>query len=461
MKKFLFFAIATAMLGMTYTSCDDKKEDLNEEKEKAKEEVKGDSIKTFSLIGRWDCLPEDAQVGQGEQRLTLIFDSTNVDVYIVAWGDHLRGTYTYENDTLYFSFKNEDAWDAQIINEYSQGWSASDEALDPETFYLTYTEALPYRWYQMKPEEFKAAMDLVSKFEFKVINAEKASGGPMPGMFFIKRGKIENTILEGKWAHSERYEYQSGYSVRAESFTFNKNTFVLESSEVGVAQGQSWGYGHKIAGTFTVDQSSFTITVAKFYGFNNDDEPFDWHEAQEGMVGQSYTFSYQFKDDSLMVTPPESFTLGGGSYLGEGKAWYTKESGLKVNQISYDGRVFNVETNGSWDERMGWLDITCEQVGLTGTLDHHWDNWESGKKVNLAEDGYPEDFGFQIQDNSLIHFYGKEGELEGTQYDNIFQSGTVTYTGGVNEDKLVFKLDAVLANGKSLKFWLEFERSVE
>ena len=60
-----------------------------------------------------------------------------------------------------------------------------------------------------------------------------------------------------------------------------------------------------------------------------------------------------------------------------------------------------------------------------------------------------------------IHFYGKEGELEGTQYDNIFQSGTVTYTGGVNEDKLVFKLDAVLANGKSLKFWLEFERSVE
>ena len=471
MKKFLFFAIATAMLGMTYTSCDDKKEDLNEEKEKAKEEVKGDSIKgdsiktdsikTFSLIGRWDCLPEDAQVGQGEQRLTLIFDSTNVDVYIVAWGDHLRGTYTYENDTLYFSFKNEDAWDAQIIDEYSQGWFVGDGALDPETFYLTYTEEYPYRWYQMDSEVFNDDVQWLSDFEFKFIDENKASGGPMRGMFFIKRDKIEKTILEGKWSHSERYEYPSGYSIRAEGFTFNKNTFVLESSEVGVAQGQSWGYGHKIAGTFTVDQSSFTITVAKFYGFNNDDEPFDWHEAQEGMVGQSYTFSYKFKDDSLMVTPPESFTLGGGSYLGNGQAWYTKESGLKVNQVSYDGRVFNVETNGSWDGRMGWLDITCEQVGLTGTLDHHWDNWESGKKVNLAEDGYPEDFGFQIQDNSLIHFYGKEGELEGVQYDNIFQSGTVTYTGGVTEDKLVFKLDAVLANGKSLKFWLEFERSVE
>ena len=61
----------------------------------------------------------------------------------------------------------------------------------------------------------------------------------------------------------------------------------------------------------------------------------------------------------------------------------------------------------------------------------------------------------------LIHFYGKEGDLEGTHYDNIFRSGTVTYTGSVTEDKLVFKLDAVLANGKSLKFWLEFKQSYQ
>ncbi len=451
MKKFLFFAIATAMLGMTFTSCDNEKENAKED----------EPNKTYSLDGRWDYLPEGAPVGIGEQRITLIFNGSNVDVYIVAWGDHLKGTYTYENNKINFSFKNEDAWDALIIDEYSRGWSASDDALDPETFYLTYTESLPYRWYQMTAQQFSTDVDFLSNFEFKFINAEKASGGPMGDMFFIKRGKIEKTALEGKWSHSERYEYPSGYSIRAEGFTFNKNTFVLECSNTGVAQGQPWGYGHKIAGTFTVDQSSFTITVAKFYGFNNDDEPFDWHEAQEGMVGQSYTFSYQFKDDSLMVTPPESFTLGGGSYLGEGKAWYTKESGLKVNQVSYDGRVFDVVTNGDWGPNMGFLNIECEQAGLSGTLDHHWDNWVSGSVVDLAADGYPEDFGISTQEDYLIHFYGKEGELEGTQYDNIFQSGTVTYTGGVNEDKLVFKLDAVLANGKSLKFWLEFERSVE
>ena len=452
MKKFLFFAIATAMLGMTYTSCDNEKENGKDD----------GSTKTFSFDGRWDYLPKDAQVGIGEQRITLFFDGNNVDVYIVAWGDHLKGTFTYENDKLNFSFNREDARDALIVKGDSRGWFMSDEALDPETFELKYTESLPYRWYQMQQEEFNADMDLLKNFEFKFIDEDKAEGGPMKeDMVFVRRSKIVKTALEGKWSKSERQEYGNGYDVRAESFTFNRNTFILESSVTGVAQGQPWGYGHKISGTFTCTESSFTITVAKFYGFNNDDEPFDWHEAQEGMVGQSYTFSYQFKDDSLMVTAPESFTLGGGSYLGEGKAWYTKESGLKVNQVSYDGRVFNVETNGSWDERMGWLDITCEQLGLSGTLDHHWDHWVSGSAVDLAEDGYPEDFGISTQEDYLIHFYGKEGDLEGTHYDNIFRSGTVTYTGGVTEDKLVFKLDAVLANGKSLKFWLEFKQSYQ
>ena len=79
----------------------------------------------------------------------------------------------------------------------------------------------------------------------------------------------------------------------------------------------------------------------------------------------------------------------------------------------------------------------------------------------MAEDGYPEDFGISTQEDYLIHFYGKEGDLEGTHYDNIFRSGTVTYTGSVTADKLVFKLDAVLANGKSLKFWLEFKQSYQ
>lgn len=452
MKRFLFFAIATAMLGMTFTSCDNEKENAKED----------DSNKTSSLDGRWDYLPVEAEVGEGEQRLTLFFDGSNVDVYIVAWGDHLKGTYTYENNKLNFSFKNENAWDALIVNGDSWGWSASDGALDPETFDLRYTEALPYLWYQMRPEEFSSDMRFLSNFEFRLINDNKAEGGPMGNMVFIRRSNIVKTVLEGKWTKSERTGYENdGYSLQTESFTFKGNLFAIESSLIGVnPQGGSWGSGHKYTGTFTCTESAFTIKVEKFYSFNNDDTWFDYHEYEEGAVGQSFTFTYQIKDgDSLGVTAPEGISLGPGSFMREGQAWYTKGDGIKVNQVSYDGMVFDVVTNGSWDERMGWLDITCEQAGLSGTLDHHWENWESGKKVNLAEDGYPEDFGLSTQENYLIHFYGKEGELDGTQYDNIFRSGTVTYTGSPTAEKLVFKLDAVLANGKSLKFWLEFKQS--
>ncbi len=138
------------------------------------------------------------------------------------------------------------------------------------------------------------------------------------------------TALEGKWSISSREEYDNnGYAVNTESFAFNGNQFVLESSEVGVnPQGDSWGYGHKLTGTFTLSEAdgTFTIKVEKFYGFNNDDEQFDWHEYEEASVGQSYTFNYVIRDGkSLGVTVPEDFALGGGSSLyGGQQVWFTK-----------------------------------------------------------------------------------------------------------------------------------------
>lgn len=172
MKKILFFAIATAMLGLTFTSCDKEKDD--------------DSKTRISLDGRWDGVPEGVQVGIGEQRITLIFSGNKVDVYIVAWGDHLKGTYTYENEKLNFSFKIEDSWDALIVHDNFWGWSMSDGALDPETFELKYTEDLPYRWYQMNQEVFNDDVEFLKNFTFKIIDEGKAVGGPM-NLEFIKR----------------------------------------------------------------------------------------------------------------------------------------------------------------------------------------------------------------------------------------------------------------------------------
>lgn len=171
MKKFLFYAIATAMLGLSFTSCDE-------------EEIEDNSKTKVSLDGRWDGTRQGG--GHGHQDMTLIFDGNKVDVYIIAWGDHLQGTYSYQNDTLSFSFNNDNAFDALIVEDTYKGWNMADGAFNPETLELTYTEEYPYRWYVMEPEQFEMDVDFLSSFEFKLIDGKTARGGQMD-LEFIKR----------------------------------------------------------------------------------------------------------------------------------------------------------------------------------------------------------------------------------------------------------------------------------
>lgn len=172
MKKFLFYAIATAMLGMSFTSCD--KEEENEDNSKAK----------FSLDGRWDGTRKGG--GHEFQDMTLIFNGNEVDVYIIAWGDHLKGTFTYQNDSLSFSFENKNAYDALMVDGESKAWFIGDGAFDPETLELTYTEEYPYRWYVMEPEQFEMDVEFLSSFEFKLTDEKTAVGGQME-LTFVKR----------------------------------------------------------------------------------------------------------------------------------------------------------------------------------------------------------------------------------------------------------------------------------
>ena len=158
MKKFLFFAIATAMLGMTFTSCDKEKED--------------DSNVKVSLDGRWDGAPKGFPYAQ--QNMTLIFKGNQVDVYILAWGDHLKGTYKYENDSLSFSFKLEDAFDARhYTDEESWSWNMADGALNPETLELSE----PYDWYPMSESDFEGDKAYLSGFSFRLIDEKTAESG--------------------------------------------------------------------------------------------------------------------------------------------------------------------------------------------------------------------------------------------------------------------------------------------
>ena len=171
MKKILFYAIATAMLGLSFTSCDE-------------EEIEDNSKTKVSLDGRWDGTRKGG--GHEFQDMTLIFNGNEVDVYIIAWGDHLKGTFTYQNDSLSFSFENKNAYDALIIDGDYKGWFVGDGAFDPETLELTYTEELPYRWYKMDEEQFEMDVDFLSSFEFHLIDGKTAVGSQMQ-LEFTKR----------------------------------------------------------------------------------------------------------------------------------------------------------------------------------------------------------------------------------------------------------------------------------
>ena len=140
---------------------------------------------TNSLDGRWDGVMDESEVGKGMQRLTFIFNGNNVDVYIVAWGDHIKGTYTYENNILNVNVT--EAWDALIKTESYSGWNMADGALDPETFELKYTDELPYRWYAMEEDEKKKDIEFLSNIDFTITgNGKATSNNPMP-LTYIKR----------------------------------------------------------------------------------------------------------------------------------------------------------------------------------------------------------------------------------------------------------------------------------
>ena len=164
MKKYLF--ILLAFVAAAFVSCN--KTDPN------------------SLDGRWDGRLEDQDPSE-KQRITLIFNGNNVDVYIVPWGDHLAGTFEYKDNKITFNFDPSKCYDALMKDEYSQGWWDGDGALNPETFELTYTEDLPYRWYQMDGQEFSTDVDFLSDFDFTITAPGKAKGSkPMP-LVYTKR----------------------------------------------------------------------------------------------------------------------------------------------------------------------------------------------------------------------------------------------------------------------------------
>jgi hypothetical protein len=147
MKKILFALMA--VVALVTVSCSKTEEETTE----------------TSLKGRWEAprfpdTPEDIA-------FVALFGEANLDLYVISWGQHLRGTYTWANNVVKYNIT--EAYKALTDVEYDEegnmtSWSWNIGNLDATTLDLT----SGYEWYPMTAEELNRAKEDFGEFEFNV-----------------------------------------------------------------------------------------------------------------------------------------------------------------------------------------------------------------------------------------------------------------------------------------------------
>ena len=116
--------------------------------------------------GRWNGLMgEDAS----DYGIVYFFYENEVEFYIIAWGEQLKGSYTHEGGVINFSLR--EGYNARTGDAESWSWEAGN--LDPETLRLTEG----YEWRQMDSEVLSERKQELEKFTFALVSDVKAYGG--------------------------------------------------------------------------------------------------------------------------------------------------------------------------------------------------------------------------------------------------------------------------------------------
>ncbi|MBQ8703268.1 MAG: hypothetical protein IJ524_02705 [Bacteroidales bacterium] len=118
-----------------------------------------------SLKGRWEA-PRFAE-NPDDIAFVAIFGEEDLDLYVIAWGQHMKGTYTWSNDVVKYNITeaNQAYTDVAYDNEGNMtSWSWMAGNLDAATLTLS----SGYDWYPMTGEELARAKEEFGEFEFKV-----------------------------------------------------------------------------------------------------------------------------------------------------------------------------------------------------------------------------------------------------------------------------------------------------
>lgn len=125
----------------------------------------GNNGNATSVEGRWEA-PRYADTPD-DIAFVAIFAGGNLDLYVIAWGQHMVGTYTLADGTVNYDISaayhayTDVTYDADS-NMVSWSWNAGN--LNAST--LTLTEG--YDWYAMNEEDLNRAKEDFGTFEFNV-----------------------------------------------------------------------------------------------------------------------------------------------------------------------------------------------------------------------------------------------------------------------------------------------------
>lgn len=154
MKKILFALVAA--MALLAVSCS---------KDETTATATSNSSTETSLKGRWDApryqeTPEDIA-------FVAIFGEQELDLYVIAWGQHLKGTYTWANNTVKYNITEASKAYTDVTydgegNMTDWSWSAGN--LDATTLTLS----SGYEWYPMTEENLAQARTDFGEFPFTV-----------------------------------------------------------------------------------------------------------------------------------------------------------------------------------------------------------------------------------------------------------------------------------------------------
>ena len=116
-----------------------------------------------SLDGRWDALRHENE--PGSTAFVALFDGEHLDLYIIAWGQHYMGRYSYADGVITYDVASahQAYTDVTYDNEgnmISHSWQAGN--LDPTTLQL----ADGYQWYPMNEEDLNSYGEELAQFSF-------------------------------------------------------------------------------------------------------------------------------------------------------------------------------------------------------------------------------------------------------------------------------------------------------